>query len=304
MPTVRSRLVLLLLAVLLPAGLAAQLSDDDRQARRADLLAADRAASDTSIALGLAEAIGRMAAPDIVLVFPGAPVIAGREAARTMLAGQTSLAGLGLRWVPLYAEVSADGAFGVTWGVTAIASPAQPPLGPLRLGKYLTAWRRTDNGWRMAAHALVGFLPGSAYAAPAGFVAPALPALPTRGIGADAARADAEFAALAGTGAGEAFATFAADDAVTFAGTGELNSGPAAIRRAFAGDDASWNWYPVAGGGSASDDLGFTVGESGITPAGGTTFYGHYLTLWRRAPGRKIRFIADGGSARPAPPRP
>lgn len=285
---------------LLPGPLAAQASAHERMIRRDQLLAADRAAADTAVALGLAEALQRSGAPELVVVYPGAPVVAGRDAVYRLLSQQSALKAITLRWVPLYAEVSADGSFGISWGVTGIASAAAPPAGPLRLGKYLSAWRRVGDGWKLVARAEVGLLPGPAYVAPAGFTAPPLVALPRSGPVADYAGADAEFAALAGRqGAAAAFAAFAASDAVIFPGTGELARGPEAIRRVLGGDQSAWSWRPVAGGGAA--DLGFTVGESVITAKGEAPSYGKYLTLWRREPGGALRFIADGGNARPAP---
>jgi ketosteroid isomerase-like protein len=285
---------------LLPALLHAQVSAEERQARHDQLIAADRAAADTAVALGLAEALARMGAPDLVLVYPGAPVVAGRDAVRQLLAAQPALKSITVRWVPLHAEVSRDGSFGVSYGVTGIASAAAPPAGPLRFGKYLAAWRRSGEGWTMVARVEVGLLPATAYAAPAGFSIPPLAALPTSGPVADFARADSQFAVLAGKrGAPAAFAAFAAADAVTFHGSGELARGPEAIRQWLGGDESAWSWRPVAGGGAS--DLGFTVGESVITPKGESPSYGKYLTLWRREPGGAIRFIADGGNARPAP---
>ncbi len=288
--------------VLFTAPLHAQVSADERLARHDQLIAADRAAADTAVALGLSEALARSAGPELVVVYPGAPVVAGLDAARQLLAAQPALKGITLRWVPLFAEVSSDGSFGVSYGVTGIASSAGPPAGPLRFGKYLSAWRRVSDGWKMVAHVEVGLLPAAVYAAPPGFTAPPLPALPGSGPVAEFARADAQFAVLAGKqGAAPAFAAFAAKDAVTFPGTGELARGPEAIRRWLAGDESAWSWRPVAGGGAASGDLGFTVGESVITTKGESPSYGKYLTLWRREPGGAIRFIADGGNARPAP---
>lgn len=288
------------LALLPVPLLQAQISKDERRARHDQLIAADRAAADTAMALGFAEAIGRAGAPELVLVYPGAPVVAGLEAARQLLDAQAPLKSLTLRWVPLYAEVSSDGSFGVSYGVTGIAGSEAPPAGPLRFGKYLSAWKRVGDGWRMVGHAEVGLLPASLYAAPSGFAPPALTALPTSGPAAVFARADRQFAALAGRqGAPSAFAAFAAPDAVTFAGTGELARGPAAIRQWLGDDGSAWSWRPVAGAGAA--DLGFTVGESVITPRGEAPFYGKYLTLWRREPGGAIRYISDGGNARPAP---
>ena len=288
--------------VLITAPLHAQVSAGERLARHDQLIAADRAAADTAVALGLSEALARSAGPELVVVYPGAPVVAGLDAARQLLAAQPALGGINLRWVPLFAEVSSDGSFGVSYGVTGIASSAGPPGGPLRFGKYISAWRRVGDGWKMVAHVEVGLLPAAVYEAPPGSTAPPLPALPGSGPVAEFARADAQFAVLAGKqGAAPAFAAFAAKDAVTFPGTGELARGPEAIRRWLAGDESAWSWRPVAGGGAASGDLGFTVGESVITAKGESPSYGKYLTLWRREPGGAIRFIADGGNARPAP---
>jgi ketosteroid isomerase-like protein len=303
MAVVRTRRGLLCSCLaLLAAPLHAQVSAEERLARHDQLIAADRAAADTAVVLGLTEALARAAAPELVVLYPGAPVVMGLDAARQLLAAQPALKGITLRWVPLFADVSSDGSFGVSYGVTGIAGSAPPPAGPLRFGKYLSAWRRVGEGWKMVAHVEVGLLPAAAYVSPAGFSAPPLATLPGSGPVAEFARADAQFAALAGKqGASAAFAAFAARDAVTFPGTGELARGPEAIRRWLAGDESAWSWRPVAGGGSTSGDLGFTVGESVITPKGEAPSYGKYLTFWRRQPGGLIRFIADGGNGRPAP---
>jgi ketosteroid isomerase-like protein len=252
---------------------------------------------------GAGEAFASSGAADLVLLYPGAPVVAGRDAVKQLLLRQDALKSLTLRWVPLHGEVSRDGSFGVTYGVTGIASGAGSAGPPLRFGKYLSAWRHEANRWVLVAHVAVGLLPSSSFQLPEGFVAPVLAPVALQGPVAAFARADLDFAALAGkSGAPSAFAAFAAPDAVTFAGTGELNRGPEAIRHWLDGDDAAWSWRPVAGGGAA--DLGFTVGESVITPKDGAPSYGKYLTLWRREPGGKIRYLADGGNARPAPPKP
>lgn len=286
-----------------PVMVHAQLSAEERQKWHDQLIAADLAAADTTMSMGLAEGLIRAAASDLVLVYPGAPVIAGREAARQLLDAQAPLKSITLRWVPLHAEISKDGSFGISYGVTGIASSAAAPAGPLRFGKYISAWRRNGNSWSIVAHVEVGLLPASQYSAPTGFTAPALSGLPGSGPVADFAKADLLFAALAGQkGAPTAFESYAAGDAVTFSGSGELARGPAAIRAWLGADDSKWEWKPVAGGGAA--DLGFTVGESAITAKGETTpFYGKYLTLWRREAGGAVKYIADGGNARPAPGR-
>ncbi|MFN8653257.1 MAG: nuclear transport factor 2 family protein [Gemmatimonadales bacterium] len=288
------RTVTLGLTLLLAGPLAAQ---DPAASGTAGLLAADRAAAETSMTRGFAAALGQAGADDLVLVYPGAPVLRGRDAIVQAMQGQQALTKLALRWVPLHGEVSRDGTTGVTWGVIGVSGGSDAPI---RFGKYLEAWRRDGSSWRLVARSDVGLLPGAAWQPPTGFAPPALPPLPA--AGAEFARADRAFAAQAGIrGAAAAFATWAADDAVTFAGSGELNRGPAAIRQSLADDTSRWEWHPVVSGGAT--DLGYTVGEAVITSPEGTPFYAKYLTLWRRA-GGKVRFLADGGNARPAPATP
>lgn len=302
-PFLRRSLITAAVLLALPALARAQATAADAATWHDELIAADRGAADSVMALGMAQAFERVGAPDLVVLYPGAPVIAGRDAVRQLLAGQPALGALTVRWVPLHGEVSRDGSFGVTYGVTGIALRPGGEGPALRFGKYLSAWRRGAEGWQLVAHVEVGLVPPGSYTAPGGFMPPALPALPATGPIADFARADLAFAALAGKrGAPDAFAAFAAPDAVTFSGSGEINRGPAGIRRWLDGDDAAWQWRPVVSGGAP--DLGFTVGESVITPKGGAASYGKYLTLWRREANGKVLYLADGGNARPAPPRP
>lgn len=113
--------------------------------------------------------------------------------------------------------------------------------------------------------------------------------------------ADSTFAGDAGViGAAAAFAKWAAPDATTFASTGEIIFGPANIGADFAGNTARWEWGAVAAGSSADGMLGWTVGQAIITPSdGGTPSKSKYLTLWRKMPDGSIKFIVDGGNARP-----
>lgn len=288
-------------AILLPVAAQAQLSASERFSRRESLVAADRAAGDSVLKQGFASGLTGMAAPELVLVYPGAPVIAGLQGSKTMLAAQKGLSTITVRWMPLAVELSHDGTFGLTYGVTAISAESENPSGQLRMGKYLSAWRRVGSEWRIVAHAQVGLLAASAYEVPEGFAKPAFPKIPG-GNPADFAAADAEFAALAAKdGAPKAFAAFVAADGVIFSGSGELIRGPEPVRAQMAdGPQATWRWVPVAAGSSSSGDLGYTVGEAVITPSGSPATYSKYLSLWRRGKDGKIRFIADGGNARPA----
>jgi ketosteroid isomerase-like protein len=69
--------------------------------------------------------------------------------------------------------------------------------------------------------------------------------------------------------------------------------------------DQELAWGPLYSGASASGDLGFTVGNSTTTEKTEdgtvTRAYGKYLTIWARTADGSWRFIADGGSPRPAP---
>jgi len=273
------------------------------QEPHAALLAADRAASEASSACGFACALAGAMDPDALYLHEGMPVLQGGEMIGRFLRAQSELTPLRIQWQPLHAEVSSDGTFGVTWGTTTIGIRG----GPVRFGHYLTGWRRHPHGWRIVAHVQTALglrrspvQPDQPVPALAPLLAP--PAL------APMAEADRAFAAQAGRdGAAAAFAAFAAADAVTFAGSGELVRGPEAIRASLAGGPAAqWAWGPVALRGADDGSLGITVGEATISVArpGGApprAIFSKYLTAWRREPSGAIRFIADAGNARPAP---
>ena len=267
------------------AGLAAQEPPAD-QLRR--LLATASAVSASS---GLAAGLAPHLDTAVTYLHPGAPVVRGAGAARTLLASVQG-ADLVVTWYAEHVLVSADSALGVTWGL-AIAQPRG--AGTMRSGSFLAVWRNGAAGWRIEALVFAGILPD----APAGLAAAA--SLPTaRGAAAPFFVADSAFAALAGrSDAPEAFFQFAAPDAVTFGRDGRVNRGPAAIRAALR-PGASWSWGPVLGAVASGGDVGWTVGEAAITPPGGDTYHGKYLTVWRTTPAGP-RFVADAGNARPAP---
>lgn len=62
--------------------------------------------------------------------------------------------------------------------------------------------------------------------------------------------------------------------------------------------DAVLEWTPVATYIADSGDLGCTVGEASVRGRGS---YSKYLTIWKRQPDGRWKFVADGGNARPAP---
>jgi ketosteroid isomerase-like protein len=262
------------------------------------LLAADRVLAETTVRSDVVRGLASRFASDVVLLAPGRPVSFGVESARAMIDSTSTSR---LWWIPLYAEVSSDSTFGTTYGVT-IARDAADANAPPTNGRYLTMWRRTSDGWRIASLVVTAGLP--LRASRASVSSGSRPAMPTSGAAAEFAQADRDFAALAGrNGAAPAFAAYAAPDGVTFPAGGDIARGPDAIAarlRDFAAV-THWEWTPIAAAAAGSGDLGFTVGEATIRPRGGQageTYYTKYLSVWRRLPDGRIGFVADLGNAR------
>jgi len=112
--------------------------------------------------------------------------------------------------------------------------------------------------------------------------------------------ADLVFAQLAGdSGAAVAFRAYAAEDAVSFGGGSLLVQGPLPISRVVSGPE-QWSWHPVAAGAAKDANLGWTAGEAIIRDPEGAPNYSKYLTVWTRDPDGQVRFLLDGGNARPA----
>lgn len=268
---------------------------------REALLAADRALAARMATETFAGAVPDAMTGSAVLVWPAAAVVRSPAIIRQLLAAQPGLAGARISWQPLHVEVAADGSLGLIWGVIALDREAGPVP---RLGRFLAAWRREGAAWKIEALAVNGVVPAAESRWVAGLGPTDFPALRSTGLAGRFVAADSVFAARAGAkGAAAAFAEWAAPDAVTFAASGELNFGPARIRAALAGDDSQWQWGAVAAGASGDGSLGWTVGQATITSKSTTgtanVYQGKYLTLWRRLPDGSIRFIADGGNARP-----
>ncbi len=272
---------------------------------RADLALA-RAIAHDGLERGLRDALAESA----VVLVEAAPVLSGREHALAMLGAQPQLAALHLQPMTLAGAISGDGGFGITYGNLLVSPRGASADSAPRVARYINVWRRmTDSTWKIVARVDAGLLaPDSVVVPPAiAALAPVRSDLMSRPMR-DFAVADASFARMAGeSGAPAAFGFWAAPDGVTFGPGSILNIGPSSIRDAFAASPASqalWKWAPVAAGASADGTLGFTVGEASIRPPGAAdadAFLSKYLTVWRRQPDGTIRYLVDGGNARPAP---
>jgi hypothetical protein len=206
---------------------------------------------------------------------------------------------LRLTWQPLGIELARDSSAGVTWGVALVTSRLAPS--PPQVGRYIAAWRRDSGRWTTAALLILGIGPVSADMLPRG-TRLKHDAMKPSGAAAPFVAADLAFARLAGeSGAASAFRKWAAPDGFMFGDAGLLVQGPEAIGQAVAGP-AAWRWHPVAAGAAQSGDLGWTVGEAVIAPQSAEPEYSKYLTVWIRRRGSPVKFLLDGGNARPATP--
>jgi hypothetical protein len=263
---------------------------------KSSLLTADGVVSDLSRDSSFALAIRRSLHSEGVLLWPGAPILTGRGDVNRYLATLPADS-VHLTWKPLGVQVATDSTVGITWGITINVPPSSSPAP--QFGSYIAAWRRNAGAWAIAGIVFSGTRL-SLKPVPPGIALHHL-ALPGKGIGADFIKADSAFAKLAAdSGAAVAFERWASPAAVVFGYAGLLVQGPQAIGRGVAGTEA-WRWYPVAAGASATGDLGWTAGEATIAGRGAEPVYSKYLTVWTRLPNGSIRFLTDGGNARPKP---
>ncbi|HEY3219804.1 MAG TPA: hypothetical protein VGJ80_03660 [Gemmatimonadales bacterium] len=278
------RQLLLSLIVLAAAG--------DRTSDREALLAADRSLSDKTAALGMMKGFLPALTDSAAFLYPGAPLLRGSDRVRSFLETADSI--VKQTWAPAFADVSADGRLGYTYGFT--------QSGGAR-GKYLACWQKTRGGWRLAAFASTRpvAVADSVVAPLASGALSASPQVRGRADPSELLHADSAFAALSvASGAKHAFLTFAAADAISFGGGAQLTQGREAIGAGFDGFPAGavLEWWPVAAAIAPSGDLGCTVGEARIASL---HHYSKYLTIWRRQPDATWKFVADGGNVRPAP---
>jgi len=300
------RTLIALLALYLP------LSSLNAQSQRSMLVRTDRAMADSSWSTGFRAAFTAAALPDVVLLWPGAPVVhgvsnvsrllmvvQGTANVTRLLATDAKPDSLKVTWQPLGAELSVDSTLGVTWGVTVAASAvAEAPV----MGRYIATWQREASGaarrWRLAALMLTDITADGS--APIVADLPLeLPPLKAAGSTAPFVAADLGFARLAGdSGAAIAFERWAAPDAHMFAGGGMLVTGAKAIASVMSAP-ATWTWHPVVAGAALDGSMGWTVGEAVITAADGHSGPSKYLTVWKRQADGSIKYYTDGGNGRP-----
>lgn len=249
-------------------------------------------------------------AEDVIYLAPGAPLVVGRDAARTILATQRPAADAIVAYEPLVAGISRDGRAGFTYGSRITTLPSAAANDRVRVARYIAYWRLTPSGWRIAAYSDVGgdpIPPGIA----TDLVTPRPSLMRQHAERAENAvrmvwQTDSLFSLAADReGAAAAFAGNVADYGATFAGT-LLVVGPQAVRAELeAHRNGSLTWSPVYADAAESADLGFTVGDYVFTGPGAsgavTQRFGKYLTIWKLQSDGHWKFVVDGGNA--SPPR-
>jgi len=276
----------------------------DLVAERAALAAADRAFSQATETRGMVDGFTAWFADGAAFLPPRSTMIRGRAAMQEYLRTSPLLASM--RWENVRADVSADGRSGYTLGFGTAAGQDGSALHV----RMITFWRRQANGeWKVEANVPAlnpeaprpvrdgfGTPRGNGVAGAGRRVAQAAAALAVQ-------QADRDFAALsAARDPHDAFVAFAAPTGMIMGGP---EYGPDEISTAFEGGGGTLEWGPLLGGAAASGDLGYTIGyavRKASQPDGTVrTSYSKYLTIWQRQADGTWKYVADGGTSRPAP---
>ena len=123
-------------------------------------------------------------------------------------------------------------------------------------------------------------------------------------------KTDKEFSDLSlKEGIGKAFIEYSAADVVLLRDGQFPLTGRDALIKHFTNvknnGESFLSWEPVKADAGASGDIGYTYGNWKLTGKNkdGTadTAYGNYVTVWKRQPDGKWRFVLDGGNSTPAP---
>ena len=108
---------------------------------------------------------------------------------------------------------------------------------------------------------------------------------------------EADFARATAKLGGEGFASFFADDAVTFPKNGKIASGKPKAN--WKPTDFQLTWHPEKAVAADSGDLGYTYGyyqSRSHTPQGDVVHEGKYTTIWRKQKDGSWKVVLDIGT--------
>ena len=267
-----------------------------------ELLAADRACARSSADTDLVTGLTRMFAPDVVMLAPSGIVRGATEAEATLRKNPDNPRSRAA-WTPIRGGISADGEHGFTYGYMTMTRSD----GSVLPGKYVAYWRRTAQGWRVAAYKRA---PRAAGPVELSERPPAVPPKGSRAHALESARyaaelqqVEREFSREAQRGFGVAFRKYAAGDAAHVGGPADAGFlfGPDAISRPLDGPappGVTTTWEADDAIAAASGDLGVTIGTITTLAAADSTPAERndraYFTIWRRdSPGMPWRFAIE-----------
>jgi ketosteroid isomerase-like protein len=153
---------------------------------------------------------------------------------------------------------------------------------------------------RGVACGVVGFFTGLAVAGVMGT------GLAARGDAkADVLRADTEFAQALAVQDRAHFRSYLADKVVFFR-PGLTRGGDAFVdgwAPFFQADGPHMTFGPIEADGSASGELGYTIGWWQRSQPGQAASQGHYVTIWKKQADGRFRAVVDVGTVEPEPPQ-
>lgn len=128
--------------------ISASCQQSEVETDRLPLLATDRKRS-AAITEGDMEHILSFWAEDAMVLFPGAPLAAGKESIRDLVVRNRQTPGFDLSTHPAYAVVAASGDLGYTFGMFDLSVQTPPGKTVSRKGHYVCIWKKKAEGvWK------------------------------------------------------------------------------------------------------------------------------------------------------------
>lgn len=121
----------------------------DRAVDRGELLAADRAFCQRSLATGMKVAFVEYADSAVIKMDEGQLAVRGLDSLKTRWAAPRPDGPSPLVWEPQHAEVSASGDMGYTFGYWRFPATTTTGADTLYYGNYVSIWKRqSDGSWK------------------------------------------------------------------------------------------------------------------------------------------------------------
>ena len=136
----------LLKIILLSLTVALTACSQNPKGLEQEIMDADKAFSDYSVAHGQIASFLEFAAPDVVLIKPNMYPIVGHAELQKSYEGKADTAFV-LTWEPQFARVAQSGDLGYTYGYWKLVPKNNPEK--FSRGTYATVWQRQPNGeWK------------------------------------------------------------------------------------------------------------------------------------------------------------